>query len=66
MNINETEKLLQTEEEVYVPDNAYAPTTVDGRVAFDHVSFSYNENRPILKDISFVVEPGETVVAQRE
>lgn len=30
-----------------------------GRVTFEHVSFGYGE--PILKDISFVAEPGQTV-----
>ena len=32
-----------------------------GRVEFRHVFFSYHNERPILKDISFTVEPGETV-----
>ena len=32
-----------------------------GRVEFRHVFFSYHDARPILKDISFTVEPGETV-----
>lgn len=32
-----------------------------GRVEFRHVFFSYHDERPILKDISFTVQPGETV-----
>lgn len=32
-----------------------------GRVAFEHVGFSYTEEKPVLKDIHFVAEPGETV-----
>ncbi|MDB5571767.1 MAG: cyclic beta,2-glucan transporter [Hyphomicrobiales bacterium] len=32
-----------------------------GRVAFDHVTFSYDNRRTAVKDVSFVVEPGETV-----
>jgi subfamily B ATP-binding cassette protein MsbA len=34
---------------------------VAGRVLFDDVSFAYNVNEPILKNVSFEVKPGETV-----
>ena len=42
------------------PD-AIAPDTIDGSVEFEHVTFGYTPDQPILKDISFRVEPGETV-----
>ncbi len=33
-----------------------------GRIEFDRVSFSYNdESEPVLRDISFVAEPGEEI-----
>lgn len=32
-----------------------------GRIEFEHVSFAYGEGAPVLKGISFVCEPGETV-----
>jgi ATP-binding cassette subfamily B multidrug efflux pump len=32
-----------------------------GRVAFEHVSFSYDPAKPLIKDLSLVVEPGRTV-----
>nr|WP_302596318.1 ABC transporter ATP-binding protein [uncultured Cellulosilyticum sp.] len=35
--------------------------TIKGRVIFDHVSFSYEENVPVLEDVSFTVNPGERV-----
>ncbi|MFM1790595.1 MAG: hypothetical protein RLZZ526_922 [Actinomycetota bacterium] len=34
---------------------------VEGRVEFDHVSFSYSPERELIKDLSFVAEPGTTV-----
>ncbi|MDA1278735.1 MAG: ABC transporter ATP-binding protein [Chloroflexi bacterium] len=35
--------------------------TIDGSIEFDHVTFGYLPNQPILKDINFKVKPGETV-----
>ena len=32
-----------------------------GRIEFDHVSFSYDPQRPLITDLSFVAEPGTTV-----
>jgi len=32
-----------------------------GRVAFEHVSFRYDEDRPLIEDLSLKVEPGQTV-----
>jgi subfamily B ATP-binding cassette protein MsbA len=37
------------------------PDKVVGDVKFDNVSFAYNVDEPILKNISFQVRPGETV-----
>jgi ATP-binding cassette, subfamily B, multidrug efflux pump len=32
-----------------------------GRVAFEHVSFSYDPENPLIQDLSLVAEPGQTV-----
>lgn len=32
-----------------------------GHLVFDHVTFSYSESQPVLKDISFEAQPGETI-----
>ena len=34
---------------------------IRGEVTFDHVNFSYDESKQILKDVSFTVKPGESV-----
>ena len=34
---------------------------VRGRVAFEDVSFSYSPEAPLIRDLSFVAEPGQTV-----
>jgi len=33
----------------------------EGAIEFEHVSFHYNPDRPILKDVNFKVPPGKTV-----
>lgn len=32
-----------------------------GRIEFKNVTFSYGDDQPVLKDVSFEVEPGETI-----
>jgi ATP-binding cassette subfamily B multidrug efflux pump len=33
----------------------------EGRVAFDHVRFSYDKSSTLIRDLSLIAEPGETV-----
>ncbi|MBZ5858099.1 ABC transporter ATP-binding protein [Flavihumibacter profundi] len=42
-------------------EGEYAPDKVAGLIEFDHVWFGYTENRYVLKNLNFRVEPGETV-----
>ncbi len=46
-----------------IPDEAPAGRTpvIAGRIEFDHVWFAYKGEDWVIKDLSFVVEPGETV-----
>jgi ATP-binding cassette subfamily B protein len=46
-----------------VPDDARPAKVVDshGRVEFEHVSFSYDPEKPLITDLSLVAEPGQTV-----
>ncbi len=34
---------------------------VRGHIEFDRVTFAYTRHRPVLKNVSFTIEPGETV-----
>lgn len=40
---------------------ASSPETATGRLAFEHVSFSYDPETPLIRDLSLVAEPGSTV-----
>jgi ATP-binding cassette, subfamily B, multidrug efflux pump len=41
--------------------NAVTPVAIDGRVAFEHVSFRYQPDVPLIEDLSLAVDPGQTV-----
>lgn len=43
------------------PANAYAPAIVKGKIDFENVVFEYNPGVPVLKNVSFSVNPGETI-----
>lgn len=41
--------------------DAYHPHVVKGKIDFENVWFAYTEDHPVLKNVSFSVEPGQTV-----
>jgi ATP-binding cassette subfamily B multidrug efflux pump len=58
-----TERLLKLlDSQDFIPDNGTLdPATLRGEVEFDKVWFAYNEEEYVLRDISFKVEPGQTI-----
>ena len=40
---------------------AHVEQPVCGRVAFEHVRFGYDPERPLMRDVSFSVEPGQKI-----
>ena len=54
-------KLLDTPAEVVAPAKPVQPVTTLGRIEFRDVWFAYNEPEWVLQDVSFTVEPGQTV-----
>ncbi|MDH5694046.1 MAG: ABC transporter transmembrane domain-containing protein, partial [Gammaproteobacteria bacterium] len=60
-SLTDMDHLVKLLEEVpEIKDAADAPSLLveKGHVKFDHVNFSYNKDRSILKDISFEIPPG--------
>jgi ATP-binding cassette subfamily B protein len=53
-------KLIDNDD-VMKDEGSHAPLQITGRIAFDHVWFGYNADQPVLKDVSFQVQPGQTV-----
>ncbi|HEX7183140.1 MAG TPA: ABC transporter ATP-binding protein [Thermoanaerobaculia bacterium] len=54
-------RLLDTEPAIAQPERAYEPERMRGEIEFDRVVFSYKEGEPVLRGISFRVQPGETL-----
>ncbi|MCR5320789.1 MAG: ABC transporter ATP-binding protein/permease [Lachnospiraceae bacterium] len=63
-NIAYLERIFETiDEPVEVKDaeDAITMPPIKGKVEFKHVDFAYDETKDILTDLSFTVEPGESV-----
>ncbi|WEB45776.1 ABC transporter ATP-binding protein/permease [Streptomyces yunnanensis] len=54
-------ELLDAKEQHPDAERPARPEQVTGRVAFEDVSFRYDENKPLIEDLSLSVRPGQTV-----
>ncbi|HVW06487.1 MAG TPA: ABC transporter ATP-binding protein [Vicinamibacterales bacterium] len=53
--------VLDTEPALVPPRTPIVPREARGRIEFDHVWFAYDDEHFVLKDVSFVIEPGKRV-----
>jgi ATP-binding cassette, subfamily B, multidrug efflux pump len=53
--------ILDEEPEPSDPPGTPKLDSVEGRIEFDDVSFAYEPDRPVLQDVDFRIEPGQTV-----
>ncbi len=54
-------ELLDAPEQEADPEQPVVPDARRGRVEFEHVSFRYQADRPLIENLSLVAEPGHTV-----
>ncbi len=54
-------ELLDAPEQSADPEESDMPSVTRGRVSFEHVSFAYDPEKPLIEDLSLVAEPGQTV-----
>ncbi len=62
--INSADRMFETLDtipEITNAQDAVKPEVIKGDIKFDSVSFHYNPNRPILKNVSFHIKPGDHV-----
>jgi ATP-binding cassette subfamily B protein len=53
-------RVLDNDDVITVQGN-YSPARVKGKVEFDKVSFAYTGDRYVLRNISFTMQPGQTI-----
>ncbi len=54
-------ELLDTPVEIKNPPRPHRPAGASGGIVFDAVGFGYKSDEPVLRDLSFQIEPGEAV-----
>ncbi|MFW6329542.1 MAG: ABC transporter ATP-binding protein [Alkalispirochaetaceae bacterium] len=54
-------ELLDTRERIDDSGSRGLPEPLEGRIRFEKVQFSYKPGEPVIRELSFSVEPGETV-----
>jgi ATP-binding cassette subfamily B protein len=54
-------ELLDSEEIPAEPDSSRHRSAPGGRIVFEQVTFGYAPDTPVIQDLSFTVEPGQTV-----
>jgi ATP-binding cassette subfamily B protein len=54
-------QLLDTQVDIQSPKNPVVPKPFRGEVVFDNVWFEYKAGDPVLKGVSFRIEPGEKI-----
>lgn len=59
--LDRTEELMNLEEESNEENRTIELDKVEGRMSFSDVSFSYEEDKEVLHNISFDVEPGQVI-----
>lgn len=63
-SIASAEKIFtDMDEDEFIPEveNPKQPDKITGKIEFDHVWFAYDGENYVLKDVSFVINPGEKV-----
>ncbi|MBN2164060.1 MAG: ABC transporter ATP-binding protein [Pontiellaceae bacterium] len=53
--------LLDSEEAIIDPEEPLAPDRIAGAIAFNKVWFAYNESHWVIRNLSFSVEPGQSL-----
>ena len=54
-------EILDTKPAITDGENVTVMPEITGTVDFDHVTFSYDEHTKVLQDVSFHINPGETI-----
>jgi subfamily B ATP-binding cassette protein MsbA len=59
--VERVQTILAADEVLPEKPDGHEPKTVKGEITFDRVAFSYKPESPVLKEITFKIEPGQLV-----
>ena len=55
------QNILSADDIIREQPDATDPGRLKGAIAFEHVAFGYGDETPVLRDVSFSIEPGQVV-----
>lgn len=55
------QNILNTDTAIHQKPNAYKPRELSGDIVFEHVSFAYNPETPVLHDINLTIKSGQRI-----
>jgi subfamily B ATP-binding cassette protein MsbA len=61
VGVERVQQILQTDTILPERPDAFEPRFLKGDIAFEHVAFGYEADNPVLKDVSFKIDPGQLV-----
>jgi subfamily B ATP-binding cassette protein MsbA len=61
VGVERIQAILQTDTIIPEHPNARTPGQTRGEIIFDHVAFAYDKDTPVLKDVTFKINPGQLV-----
>jgi ABC-type multidrug transport system fused ATPase/permease subunit len=61
VSLEESEKILNTPKERYVPEHAAPIKELQGNLSFQHVDFYYDKDKPVLQDIDVEIKAGQII-----
>lgn len=54
-------QLLDTNSSIHLPEEIHSLEEIEGKLNFSNIVFGYDDQNPVLHDISFHLRPGQTV-----
>lgn len=61
ISVDKIFNILEKDEYIEDFDTGIIPKKIEGKIEFKHVWFAYKNNEWVLKDVSFTINPGESI-----
>jgi subfamily B ATP-binding cassette protein MsbA len=61
VGVDRVRAILDTDDVIPERANAVVPKQLRGAIAFEHVAFAYDADTPVLRDVTFAIQPGQRI-----